>query len=165
MSTNIFESPEGYGTDLGMPDRVRFSHTDETSEVDEVDLGRFSVADLLKLRTRIDERLPASALADLDLERESVVQYMQLTSLQQKVLESNDIPANQKSQVANATAAALRDLGRIQVQMYTPERLKLLEATLIEVLNKWPAEMTREFFAEYEKTFKSFKGNKDGDPA
>ena len=71
-------------------------------------LDAYTLQELLDLRARIERRLPARSLKDLDLERELVLQVMALQQLQNSVIDDDDTPANQKAQTASALSAARR---------------------------------------------------------
>lgn len=118
-------------------------------------LDHLSVEELLLVRAEIDQRLPAVKLRDLDLETEAVVQYQRAKLMQEEILKEREegaeaVPANQKAQIINSVAALLQQLNKVQDEKYTAERLKQIESTLVRVLNKWPPEMTNEFFEQYE---------------
>lgn len=140
--SSVFDSLVGMG-----------SSTPATPPTDLQDdfLEGMSLHDMLMLRGKIDDRLPARALKDLDLEEEAVVQYLTLKSLQEQVLSQEDTAANQKAQVANATAGALSGLLKIQKEAYTFERFKEVENALVEMLKEWPIEQMQVFFEEYER--------------
>lgn len=114
-------------------------------------LDHLSIEELLQLRTQIDERLPVKRLKDMDLEQEAVIQYLTLKSLLERTLSEDDTAANQKAQVANATASALQALDKMQRDTFTFERFKEVENALVAMLNEWPIEMTKKFFEEYER--------------
>jgi len=79
-------------------------------------LESMSLQSLLELRARIDEALPATALKDLDLEQELVIQYQTLKALQKRVLDDDEVPANQRAQVANSVGATLQNLGKMPTE-------------------------------------------------
>ena len=114
-----------------------------------VDLDRFTLQDLLKLRADIDRRLPAQNLRDLNLERELVLQFLASQELQNIVMKDDETPANQKAQVANATANILQQLGKLQLEIHNSERLKRIEHVLIECLNNLPKDQQAAFLDVY----------------
>lgn len=116
-----------------------------------INLEHYSLSDLLALRASIERRLPAKALRDMNLERELILQHQASLELQNEVLRDDETPANQKSQVANATAAVLQQLIKLQETVYTTERLKSIENKLIEALNQLPKETQEAFFEIYEQ--------------
>lgn len=115
-----------------------------------VDLDEMSLPQLLDLRNQINLRLPARNLAGVDLEGELVLQMAATQTLQSSVLESETTPANQKAQVANAVASILGQLVKLQMEIYTSERLKKVEAVLIQTLEHLNTEDQERFFEIYE---------------
>lgn len=115
-----------------------------------VSLEHCTLSDLLSLRASIERRLPAKALRDMNLERELILQHQASLELQNEVLRDDETPANQKSQVANATAAVLQQLIKLQETVYTTERLKSIENKLIEALNTLPTDVQERFLDAYE---------------
>ena len=109
----------------------------------------YTVEELLTLRNEIDQMLPAAELKDIDLNRELVLQYMQVKSLQSSVMDDDGTPANQKAQVANSCASTLSQLTKMQAELFDAERLKTVEQILIRTLQKFP-EMSEAFLVEYE---------------
>lgn len=125
----------------------------EEFEPDNHGFGRLdgmSVGELLSLRGEIDKMLPSTALRDMDLESELVLQYHRATELQNDVLQDERVPANQMAQVMNATASVLQQLVAMQTKFHTAERLKEIESRLIRALEKVAPEHLTEFFAWYE---------------
>lgn len=118
---------------------------------DSLDISVLNLEELLQLRAKIDERLPAKSLKDMDLEKEAVIQYLTLKTLQEKTLGEDGTAANQKAQVANATASALQALDKMQRETFSFERFKEVENSLVAMLEEWPEDMTRKFFEEYER--------------
>ena len=112
-------------------------------------IDTYSVADLLALRAEIDAALPATALKDLDLERELVVQFQTIKTLQSNTLDDDETPANQKAQVANACAAVLGQLVKMQAEFYTAERFKTIEGLMVKAMKTLPVEQAERFLEEY----------------
>lgn len=109
-----------------------------------------SVAQLLEKRAEIDAMLPVKDLKDLDLSRELVLQVQALQALQNRVLGDDASPANQQAQVANALSSALTNLVRVQSDVFTSDRLKRIEAILIECVRELPTSVQEKFFDRYE---------------
>lgn len=107
--------------------------------------------ELLDLVQEVMDMIPETKLTGIDVGRALLVQNAILTRLQNEVLESKDIPANQKAQVANAVGANLQKIAKMQSGQYTAERFKRIEMGLIELLNSWPRDQTVEFFEQYAK--------------
>lgn len=114
------------------------------------DIALMNEGELLVLRAQIDALLPVTKLSDMNLERELTLQLRSAQTLQQSVLDDEETPANQKAQVMNSVANTLQHLVKMQVEYYTPERLKLIEAALVRTLKEWPDEQTHAFFQRYE---------------
>lgn len=114
------------------------------------DLDNMSLSDLLALRNQVEQRLPARDLKDMDLNRELVLQVLALQQLQSTVIKDSEVPANQQAQVANSLSAALTTLVKLQGDVFTTERLKKIEAALIETIGVLPTEAQEAFFAAYE---------------
>lgn len=114
-------------------------------------LDAFTLQELLDLRNRVEKRLPARSLQDLDLEAELVLQVKALQQLQNSVIDDDETPANQKAQVANSLSSALTTLVKLQGEVHSTERRKIQEATLINTLNTLPEDAARRFLDEYEE--------------
>ena len=114
-------------------------------------LDAYTLQELLDLRARIERRLPARSLKDINLERELVLQVMALQQLQNSVIDDDDTPANQKAQTASALSAALMNLVKVQSEVQSTERRKLQEAVLISSLNALPEDTARQFLESYRR--------------
>ena len=114
-------------------------------------LDAYTLQELLDLRARIERRLPARSLKDLDLEGELTLQFLALQELQNKVIDDKDTPANQKAQVANSLSAALVNLVKLQGDVHSSERMKRIESILIDTLKDLPVEAVEAFLANYEQ--------------
>lgn len=117
----------------------------------QVNLTGMPVAELLELRAQIDEKLPVKDLSDVDLNRELVLQMLQTQRLQSDVLKDDETPANQRAQVANAVAAIIAQLAKLQTEVYTSERLKRIEQVVIEAVRSMPLEQQANWMAGYRR--------------
>ena len=113
------------------------------------DLSGIDEAGLYLLMTEVEAKLPLKYLKDVSLEQELVRQLRMTQLLQIDVIDDPDVPANQRAQTANAVAAILHNLAKLQTEVYTSERLKTIEAILIETLKTLPEEQQRRFMEEY----------------
>ena len=104
---------------------------------------------LLKYRDEINARLPPTKLSDMDLESEMLLQYHTVRALQTSVLTDDDIPPNQRAQVANSVTASLNKLADLQQSIYSSERFKAIENTLIRHLSLMPEDAAQRFMAQY----------------
>lgn len=114
------------------------------------DLKSMSEDQLLSLRADVYKLLPTKLLKDLNLQQELVLQLLAIQSLQNETMMDENVPANQKAQVAGTVANALAVLGKLQIEVYSSERLKKIEAVLIEVLKTLPTEKQNAFLTAYE---------------
>ena len=112
-----------------------------------------SVSDLIELRREVEAFIPAKALADLNLEKEIVIQYQSAQALLNSVSTDEGVPANQKATVQNSCANTLDQLLKMQVRIHTSERLKRIEQSLIKVVKTLPKEQQEQFFADYERIY------------
>lgn len=117
----------------------------------EPDFSDLDETQLYALRDAIEAALPERLLSGLNLETELVEQYRTVKKLQTDVLVDDEVPANQRAQVATAVANTLQKLIDLQVDMNRDETLKVMEATLIDVIKTLPEKTKNEFFAEYER--------------
>ena len=117
-------------------------------------LASLSPADLRRLRSEIDRRLPQGGMNGMDLERELVDQYNLVKDLQATAINDDDIPLNQRSQLAGQVASTLAQLVKMQVDLQRDERLKKIEGVLLDAILTLPDDVKDRFFAEYEKMAK-----------
>lgn len=108
-------------------------------------------SELRRVKFFIDQRLPQDGVESMNLEIELVNQYNTVKDLQDETLADDDVPANQKAQVANSVASTLAQLIKLQEDLRREETLKIMEATLIECIKTLPEETKTAFFAEYER--------------
>ena len=106
---------------------------------------------LLALRSDVYRLLPVKLLKDVNLQQELVLQLLTIQSLQNTTMQDDEVPANQKAQVAGHVANSLAILGKLQVEVYSSERLKKIEAVLIEVIRTLPMEQQEVFLKAYEQ--------------
>ena len=115
-------------------------------------LQDMSEADLRRLRADIDRVLPErTTLADMDMPKELMEQFQRVKDLQDEVLGDEDVPANQKAQVAGQVASTLQQLVKMQTDFYNAERFRSIENLMIKFMKKMPLDVATEFVAEYEK--------------
>ena len=114
--------------------------------IDHLDEGQ-----LLSLLLDIESRLPPAKLAHMNMEDELVRQLQRAKSLQAKVLEDSETPANQKAQVMNSTASTIDSLIKMQERLYNAERFKSIEALIIEAMKSLPTNAAEKFLNDYEQ--------------
>lgn len=119
-------------------------------QVEEIDVASCTVEQLLAFRQQITAALPARELKDINLSQELVLQVLALQQAQSNALNSEDTPVNQLAQAMNALSAALGTLVKLQNETFTSERLKQVEALMIEAINTLPPDKQEAFLACYE---------------
>lgn len=125
----------------------------------ELRLAGLELMDLLRLRQILDAKLPVKSLEDLDLAQEMVMQMQALSALQTVTLQSKDVKANQKAQVANSLSQSLATLVKLQGSIYSSERFKRLEAIMVGFINSMPESKDREHALEvYEREVRGVFG-------
>ena len=117
----------------------------------QIDLSGLEADQLLELRARVDSLLPVRSLKDLDLAQELVLQVQALQALQTRVMRDETVPPNQVAQCANSLSAALANLIKVQETTYDSERIKRLEAVMIETLGTLSASAQAKFLKAYEE--------------
>jgi hypothetical protein len=123
---------------------------DVTQAQSTIGLDSMPVDQLLELRRQIEALLPVKDIKDLNLSRELVLQVQALQALQQRVLSDSSVAANQQAQCANSLSAALVNLVKLQTDVYTSERMKVIESILVDCIKDLPMEAQEEFLERYE---------------
>ena len=122
----------------------------EAPEKDELDLDAMSVDELRALRDEIDRRLPEDSLDTLNLEKELVGQYRSVKRLQDDVIMDDEIPPNQRSQVAGQVASTLQQLVKLQVDLKQGEQMKRMESAFLDAIEDLEESAKAKFFATYD---------------
>lgn len=117
------------------------------------DLSKRPIHELLAMRRRIDDVLPPRTLKQMNLEEELLLLYHQSKALLNDVVAEQGVPANQKAQVANTCAANLKELARLQLDVYKSERMKVIEQALVVMLKRLPEDQREIFVNEYERVY------------
>jgi len=117
---------------------------------DSVNIETFDVGELLRLRDRINAKLPSGAIEDINLSSELVLTFRSAKALLESAADDDDTPLSQKSAIVNSLNSLLKNLADLQKSLYSVERQQKLEAALVEALKKFP-ELISAFFEEYEK--------------
>lgn len=115
-----------------------------------------SVAELIRFRDEITKALPPIELSKINLEEEVLMQFHALRELQNTVMEDEEVPVNQRAQVANTVGATLKTLGDQQIALYSSERFKQIENALIRQLDKLPEELAAAFLDDYAKVLAKY---------
>lgn len=115
------------------------------------DLTDMALADLLALRAQIDTCLPMRRLKDCNIEEELVLQLLTVQELQRTVLSDDDTPVAARAATAGQAASTLATLARLQIDVYTSERIKRIEQILVDLLKELPIETQTAFLGTYER--------------
>lgn len=114
-------------------------------------LNELQPEDLDTLWEMLQELRPRQSLADLNLEHELLEQYNTVKTLQEEVLTDDEVPANQRAQVANTVASTLQQLVKMQTDYYNAERFKAIEALVLKAIKSLPKEVAEKFIEDYER--------------
>lgn len=91
------------------------------------------------------------SLDELDVDNALLRHYKRVERLAKDVLSDPDIPPNQQAAVMNTLNSLLVQIAKTRTELYTAERMKRIEQTLLFVLKTLPKEQQKEFLDEYER--------------
>lgn len=118
----------------------------------DIDVESMDITDRLTLYTRIEASLPATSLKDVSLEKTLVLQLLAAQALQKDVLEDESATPTQKSQVTNTLSGVIETLSKLQIKLFSAERMKDIEGVLIDTVNDHMTPDQQVFFmAEYRR--------------
>lgn len=131
-----------------------FSLQEEDNERDVVKLEGMTREELLDLHSRIEQQIGGLELTQINLVKELLLQLHRGKALQEKASSANDAPLNQRAQVQNSLGNAIKDLAKIQSELYSSERIKRIQSAVIKVVKTLPKPQQDHFFEllEYELT-------------
>lgn len=112
---------------------------------------------LLKYFDEIRATLPSTKLVDMNMEDELLLQYQAVRALQNSIIDDDEVPANQRAQVANSVAGVLSTLADLQNKTYSSERFKRIETLLVRHLSKLPEDTAAAFLEDYERLLDTLK--------
>ena len=92
------------------------------------------------------------SLKDINLEVELLEQYKRALLLMETLGENT--PANQQAQVLNSCTSIIQQIIKTQSDLYNVETIKVMEATLLNTLRKFP-EMQDDFMSAYSKALEN----------
>jgi hypothetical protein len=147
---------------------IKFENEVQLNDVAEEyipDIDNLNIPQLLILRAKIEERMPASSLKDLNLEQELVYQYVQVKNILADLQENSLGTAANLAQLSNSIASALAQLVRLQGELYNSERFKGIEQLLVKMLREWPAKNINKFFEAYEENYARQSAEQSTQPA
>ena len=99
------------------------------------------------------EYLPEyGSLKSLNLDSELYAAYARAKNYLSIIQADEEIPPNQVAQVMNTLTAILDKIVKMQTELHNAERVKKLEAAMIEALKNTATEEVQDaFFAEFER--------------
>lgn len=112
--------------------------------------GSMPVTELVRQMDAIRQHLPPLSIKDISMEEEVLLQLHTLRQLQSELLDDDEIPLNQRVQLANSVSGALKTLGELQNTLFSSERYKKIENLLVQTLNKLPEDVASSFLDDYE---------------
>lgn len=121
------------------------------------DWSIYTIAELVKFRDEINKQLPPLELGKFNLEEEVMLQFHVLRAMQGNVIDDQEVPVNQRAQVANTVAATLKTLGDQQIALYNSERFKEIENALIRELDKLPEDLAASFIDNYDLILRKYR--------
>ena len=90
------------------------------------------------------------SLKSLDLDAELYSAYAKAKNYLADVQSDDQVPVNQVSQVFNTISAILKEIVKMQTELHNAERVKKLEAAMIQAIKLAPLESQQAFLEEYE---------------
>ena len=92
------------------------------------------------------------SLKSLDLDAELYNAYAKAKNYLADVQSDDQVPPNQVAQVFNTISAILKEIVKMQTELHNAERVKKLEAAMIEALKNTATEEVQDaFFTELER--------------
>ena len=91
------------------------------------------------------------SLKNLDLDAELYNAYAKAKNYLADVQSDESIPPNQLAQLMNTISAILKEIVKMQTELHNAERVKKLEAAMIQAIKLAPLESQQAFLEEYEK--------------
>jgi hypothetical protein len=132
-------------SELKAPDGLRdFSLHEEP--VEEFPLEGLSEEKLLELHSKVESRLGGLALTEVNLVKETLLQIKRAKVLQELATSEKGTPMNQRAQVQNSLAGLLTQLSKIQIELYSSERIKRIQNAVIRVVKTLPDPQQVAFF-------------------
>lgn len=120
-------------------------------------LNQMSESELMSVRHDLDLRL-AISIEQLNLTEELSLQYRQGKTMLDRVVNDDQVPANQVAQIFNSTQAQLEKIIRLRAQIFSQERLKRFEGAFLKVLELAATDEQRVQFMEMYGDFLKDKG-------
>ena len=91
------------------------------------------------------------SLKSLDLDAELYNSYAKAKNYLAEVQADGEVPPNQLAQLMNTITTILKEIVKMQTDLYNAERVKKLEAAMIQAIKLAPSESQQAFLEEYAK--------------
>ena len=95
------------------------------------------------------------SLKSLDLDAELYNAYAKAKNYLAIVQSDETVPPNQLAQLMNTISAILKEIVKMQTDLYNAERVKKLEAAMIQAIKLAPLESQQAFLEQYETLLKA----------
>lgn len=109
--------------------------------------------ELLALHSHVESKLGSLSLPEINLIKETLLQYQRAKSLQELASTQGGIPMNQRAQVQNSLANQLATLAKIQSDLFNSERIKRIHSAVVKIVKTLPKPQQDEFFKMLEEEF------------
>jgi hypothetical protein len=123
-------------------------------------VSAYSSLELVQIRDKATAELALReplSLRDLDMEQELIVQMHTLKLVQGELLQKGADMV--QPTLLNAVTTSIDRLAQRQIQIYSAQRFKLVENTLLRALRSLPEETVREFLDDYEAALKTLNAD------
>ena len=95
------------------------------------------------------------SLKNLDLDAELYNAYAKAKNYLADVQSDDSIPPNQLAQLMNTISAILKEIVKMQTELHNAEKVKKLEAAMIQAIKLAPLESQQAFLDQYETLLKA----------
>ena len=93
---------------------------------------------------------PLTELKQLNLDGELLANYEAAKSYLEEIRYDSEVMPNQVAQVMNTINSILKEIVKMQTELYDAERVKKIESAVIATMKGQPKEIQDRFFEEYE---------------
>lgn len=109
-------------------------------------LTSMTMEQMLNLHAQIEQKIGGLNLGEVNLVKEVLLQMHRAKNLQEKASTEVGVPMNQRAQVQNSLGAMLSQLAKVQVQLYSSERIKRIQSAVIKTVKTLPKKQQDIFF-------------------
>lgn len=101
-----------------------------------------------------EPRAPLTELKQLNLDNELLQNYQSAKEYLEHIRFDESTQPNQVAQVMNTINSILKEIVKMQTELYDAERVKKIESAIIATMKNQPEDVQRQFFEEYELALK-----------